>query len=526
MALPAWLPHLVAAATLALLPPFAAADAVPSPPSPDISLRLAALGEWLWELWELIAPGGKLHPAGFLEHKGHLVVEALLVLLIAYLVWQPRSSPSKKADERLTEKEIDQLCEEWQPEPLCPEIESFPEVEKPLLATSVLGHHIEVDGEKLLNMVSTDFLGLSTSEHIKDVCRATINKYGVGSCGPRGFYGTVDVHLQLEESISEFMGTQETIIYSYDMATAASVLPAFANAKDVIVCDEAVHYPIQNGCTLSRAKVLKFKHNDMGDLERLLVKVAAEDKKLRKPLNRRFIVVEAIYHNTGELAPLDAIHALAAKHKYRLAVDESLAIGVLGPKGRGACEHFGLPPGGAEIVFASMGNALASAGGFCTGAREVADHQRLAGQGYCFSASQPPYLATSARAALEAVAGDGEGRRQVAKGAAQLRRELGRVAGLEVVGSHERDLLSPVVFLRLKDAPESSVEARRRLSELADWVRRRQRVLITIPISSPIEWRDWGPAIRIVVTARHGEGELRGLAKGLEEGLKELSKKW
>ncbi len=110
-------------------------------------------------------------------------------------------------------------------------------------------------------------------------CAATIDKYGVGACGPRGFYGTIDVHLDLEARLSQFLSTQGTILYSYDLATIPSVIPAFANRNDLIICDEAVNYSIQKGCNLSRAKVLYFKHNDMGDLERVLKGVVDEDKK-------------------------------------------------------------------------------------------------------------------------------------------------------------------------------------------------------------------------------------------------------
>lgn len=111
-------------------------------------------------------------------------------------------------------------------------------------------------------------------------------------------------------------------------------------------------------------------------------------------MNRRFIIVEGIYANTGDLAPLAAIKQLKEQYKYRLLVDESMSLGVLGATGRGATEHYGLSPEDSEIIGASLGNAVASIGGFCAGEREIVDHQRLSGLGYCFSASLPPYLAS------------------------------------------------------------------------------------------------------------------------------------
>ena len=218
--------------------------------------------------------------------------------------------------------------------------------------------YVTVDGKKLLNMECTDFHGLLTKREIQDACHKCIEKYGVGSCGPRAFYGTVDVHLQLEEHIAKFAGVQESIIYSFDIAMLPSVLPAFANRKDVIVVDEAVHYPTQNGCHLSRAQICTFKHNDMADLENVLIDIDRKHKLEKKPLNRRFILVEGIYHTSGDVAPLDEVYRLKCTYKYRLIVDESLAFGVLGKTGRGACEHFGLAPNQVDIVTASLSNSL------------------------------------------------------------------------------------------------------------------------------------------------------------------------
>lgn len=106
-------------------------------------------------------------------------------------------------------------------------------------------------------------------------------KYGVGSCGPRGFYGTFDVHLDLENDLKNYFEEESAIIYSSDVATIPSIIPAFANRKDDLIVDEYVSYPIQNGCNLSRAKIWKFKHNDMEDLEKILKEIDIRNKKLK-----------------------------------------------------------------------------------------------------------------------------------------------------------------------------------------------------------------------------------------------------
>lgn len=142
--------------------------------------------------------------------------------------------------------------------------------------------------------------------------------------------------------------------------------------------------------------------------------------------------MEGIYHYLGDIAPLDKIFELKEKYCFRLIVDESLAFGVLGNKGRGACEHFNLLPGSVEIITASMSNSLASVGGFCVGDWEMVDHQRLSGLGYCFSASLPPYLATAATGALERIASDSSQRQKCVENARMLRQWLFEIPGEKV----------------------------------------------------------------------------------------------
>ncbi|EIE21834.1 PLP-dependent transferase, partial [Coccomyxa subellipsoidea C-169] len=450
---------------------------------------------------------------------GHLVFEVVLSVVIAYLLFQRSYKPSAKQEKPLTEKEMDELCAEWQPEPLCGLLTEAQRSYEPPVISSSAGVYVVANGKKALNMVSFNFLGVAGDAKIKEDARNTINKYGVGSCGPRGFYGTIDVHLDLEERLARFMGTQESIIYAYDLATIPSVLPAFANTKDLIVCDEGVSYPIQNGCHLSRASIRRFAHNDMADLERVLKEIDAE-----KPLNRRFIVVEGIYLHSGDLAPLADIYRLKEKYKYRLVVDESLALGVLGEHGRGACEHWGLRPGDAEIVSASIGNALASVGGFCAGDREIVDHQRLSGLGYCFSASLPPFLATAAIGALDTL--ETAAPRllpALAANARLLRSRLADTPGVDVVGM-PRDAPSPVTHVRLTQQPEAPDQAEALLQRVVDSALKRGGVLFTVHRVSPLDRIRAAPSIRVVVTAVHTEKDVLKAVTALATAVKEVCK--
>eukprot|EP00536_Pseudo-nitzschia_multiseries_P002457 jgi/Psemu1/283728/fgenesh1_pg.33_\ len=255
----------------------------------------------------------------------------------------------------------------------------------------------------VLNFCNFDFLGFQTSEELRKASTDALNRYGCGSCGPRGFYGTIDVHLQLEEEIAGFCKTDQAILYSDGASTCTSTVSAFAKRGDLLVVDEGVYEPLSTGVFLSRANVHWFRHNDVKDLERVLKELQATDKKLgRKPsAQRRFIVVEGLYKNLGTIAPLDEIIALKHKYKYRLILDESFSFGTLGKTGRGSLEEHGKRPMyDAEITTIALENAMGSIGGVTVGTEEVVDHQRLSGAGYCFSASAPPFTSSAGVASL------------------------------------------------------------------------------------------------------------------------------
>ncbi|XP_020408146.1 long chain base biosynthesis protein 1a [Zea mays] len=182
---------------------------------------------------------------------------------------------------------------------------------------------------------------LNKANDFQDSCISSLEKYGVGSCGPRGFYGTIDVHLDCESKIAKFLGTPDSILYSYGISTIFSVIPAFYKKGDIIVADEGVHWAVQNGLHLSRSTVVYFKHNDMASLASTLEKLTRGNKRAEKI--RRYIVVESIYQNSGQIAPLDEIVRLKEKYRFHVILEESHSFGVLGKSGCGLAEHYGVP---------------------------------------------------------------------------------------------------------------------------------------------------------------------------------------
>lgn len=270
--------------------------------------------------WDWIGPGGETHPSWFLDHHGHWLVEGVLLACIVFLFLQSSFKPKPKAEAPLSDKaslvfclkrklviastsnspmvtqEVDMLCREWKPEPLVPKL-----LDSDLVNTNhriiydVDGIHAVVNGKRVLNLASANFLNLSSSPAMKAAATETVAKYGVGSCGPRGFYGTIDIHLQLEAALASFMGCPSCTIFSFDIATIASVIPTCANRRDIVIADEGVSFPVQQGLTLSRAVIHWFKHNDAEDLERVILKAEEIERKEKKPLCRKLVVVEGVY---------------------------------------------------------------------------------------------------------------------------------------------------------------------------------------------------------------------------------------
>eukprot|EP00557_Chaetoceros_sp_GSL56_P006864 CAMPEP_0176497408 /NCGR_PEP_ID=MMETSP0200_2-20121128/11707_1 /TAXON_ID=947934 /ORGANISM="Chaetoceros sp., Strain GSL56" /LENGTH=554 /DNA_ID=CAMNT_0017895417 /DNA_START=535 /DNA_END=2199 /DNA_ORIENTATION=+ len=313
-----------------------------------------------------------------------------------------------------------------------------------------------------INFVTHDYLGMACpnpelfkKDVVKEASIQALSKYGCGSCGPRGFYGTIDAHLDLEDAMAKFFETDGAILYSDGASCAASTVAAFAKRGDLLVVDEGIYEALGTGVTLSRANVKYFKHNDMHDLRRVLERVQATDDSLGRKLNdqRRFIVVEALYKNYGTVCPLDELVKLKEEFCYRLILDESFSFGAMGATGRGALEHFGLKPmQHAEIITISLENSMGSIGGITVGNEEVVDHQRLSGAGYCFSASLPPFLASAAQASLKRMETEPKVLATLKENIAYfydlLQSELKDIIPSKILVTSEIGL-SPLVFLQL-----------------------------------------------------------------------------
>lgn len=330
----------------------------------------------------------------------YVYLQIMLALLILWIIFK-KKDPNGKC--KLTQEEEAELISQWQPFPLVkPAPKSHRGYDK-RVTEGKIGKFITVNGTTCLNLSSHDFLGFSEETAIENSAIESVRKYGIGSCGPRGFFGTVDVHLELEERLAKFMDLEEAVVYAYGFSTISSAIPAYAKRGDVIFVDEEVNFAIQKGLDASRSEIKYFKHNDMEDLEALLLKQAQLDSKNKKKAakTRRFLVIEGIYMKTGRVCNLPELVSLSKKYKLRIFIDESISFGTLGKNGKGVTEHFNIPVTEVDLIMASLEMSAASVGGFCVGSSFIVEHQRLSGLGYCFSASLPPLLTTAAIKALD-----------------------------------------------------------------------------------------------------------------------------
>ncbi|KAF7191524.1 Serine palmitoyltransferase 1 [Pseudocercospora fuligena] len=325
------------------------------------------------------------------------VVELFLFLFAVKYFLTPTYSTKKGKNIPLSEYEVDELVEEWQPEPLASEETDFERHEnekRPIIAGPAGPKAKLTNGRTVTNLASYNHYNFAANQDLTNKAINTVRTYGVGPCSPPGFYGTQDVHMKSEADIAAHLGVPAAIIYAQSFSTISSVIPAFSKRGDIIVADKAVNYPVRKGIQISRSTVYWYEHNDMEDLERVLQKVVKAGQG--KPLTRRFIVTEGLFENVGDMVDLPKIIEMKFKYKFRIILDETWSYGILGRTGKGVTEHQNVDPNNVDMIIGGLAGAMSSGGGFCAGTEEVVEHQRLSAAAYTFSAALPAFLATTA----------------------------------------------------------------------------------------------------------------------------------
>ncbi len=253
------------------------------------------------------------------------------------------------------------------------------------------GTEVEMDGHHVIMLGSNAYTGLTGDERVIEAGVQAMRRYGAGCAGSRFLNGTLDLHVELEKELAEFVGKDEALCFSTGFTVNSGVIPALLGPHDYVICDDRDHASIVDGRRLSMAKQLRYKHNDMEDLERKLQKCEENAVKL--------IVVDGVFSMEGDLCDLPKIIELKKKYGATVMVDEAHGVGVFGRQGRGVCDHFGLTDD-VDLIMGTFSKSLASIGGFIAADSAIIDYLRHTARTYIFSASNTPAATASALEAL------------------------------------------------------------------------------------------------------------------------------
>jgi glycine C-acetyltransferase len=336
---------------------------------------------------------------------------------------------------------------------------------------------VRIGARELLMLASYSYLGLIGHPAINAAAQAAIARYGTGTHGVRLLAGTLDLHRDLEARLAAFTGREDAITFSSGYVTNLTAIATLVGRHDVVFCDKLNHASIVDGCRLSGARFVRFRHNDMGDLAAKLAQAPAAGTRL--------VVVDAVFSMDGDIIDLPRLAQVCRDHGAWLMVDEAHSIGVLGAGGHGIEEHFGLP-GVIDLKMGTLSKAIPSVGGYLAGAHDLIHLFRHASRAFIFSAALPPAQAAAALAACDVIEAEPDRVRTVAQRADQFRTGL-QAAGFDTLRSETA--IVPVICGADERAYALTREAQR-------------RGLFALPVISPAVPEHLA-RLRATVTAAH-----------------------
>jgi 8-amino-7-oxononanoate synthase len=251
-----------------------------------------------------------------------------------------------------------------------------------------------MEGKRRIMLGSNNYLGLTVHPEVMEAAVKAIEKYGTGCSGSRFLNGTLDLHIQLEAELAEFVGKEAALIFSTGFQTNLGIISGLVGRHDYILNDMENHASIYDGCKLSYGETVRFRHSDMEDLEQRLAKLPLAAGKL--------IITDGVFSMSGDICRLPEIIALAKKYTAAVMVDDAHSFGILGHGGRGTADHFGLTSE-TDVIMGTFSKSLASLGGFMAADKQVVDYIKHNSRPFIFSASIPPSSAAAALAALRVI---------------------------------------------------------------------------------------------------------------------------
>ncbi len=352
-------------------------------------------------------------------------------------------------------------------------------------------------GQKVLNLCANNYLGLAYHPDIIKAAQDSYTKWGYGLSSVRFICGTQEIHKELEKKISEFLGTEDTILYSCCFDANTGLFETLLTAEDAIISDQLNHASIIDGVRLCKAQRLRFNNSDMEDLE----------EKLQQAQSARFrmIATDGVFSMDGTIAKLDEICELAEKYDALVMVDDSHAVGVLGKRGRGAGEHCGVM-GRIDIITGTLGKALGGAsGGYTSGRKEIIELLRQRSRPYLFSNTLAPAIVAASLKVIDMLSDSTELRDKLMDNTRYFRQQIGRL-GLDVIeGEH------PIVPIMLGDAVLAQKMAEKLL----------EKGVYVIGFSYPVVPKG-AARIRTQMSAAHSKDDLDFVIEKIDEVKQEL----
>ena len=299
------------------------------------------------------------------------------------------------------------------------------------------GPVVKMEGRDIIMAGSNNYHGLTTHPKVIEAAEKALKKYGSGCSGSRYLTGTLDLHIKLEEKLAKFLGKEAVLLFSTGYQTAQGIIPTLVNKGEYVISDKENHASIMMGCVMARGlnvEFLRYKHNDMDDLEKVISALPPKAGKL--------ITTDGVFSTTGDIVKMDELNRVAKKHNARIMVDDAHSLGVIGKGGRGTASEFSLDKE-VDMIMGTFSKTLASLGGFVASEKAVINYLKHNSSALIFSASPTPASVASAIAALEILEAEPERVDKLIKNGNKMREGF-RSMGFRV--SEGRTPIIPVII--------------------------------------------------------------------------------
>lgn len=358
------------------------------------------------------------------------------------------------------------------------------------------GPTITIDGRSVILMASNNYLGLATHPVLKEAAIEATRRYGVGAGASRLVSGTLAPHAELETALARFKGTEASLVFSSGYLANIGLIPALIGPGGLILADRLCHASLIDGCRLSGAEFRVFRHRDVAQLDGLLAKHAHRRQTL--------IVTDGVFSMDGDLAPLPELVAVAERYETQLLVDDAHGTGVMGIRGRGTLEHYGLE---SRVPFhmGTLGKALGTSGAYIAGAEKVISYMVNRARSFIYSTAPPPSSAAASIAALELIRSEPERRMRLWENQARLQ------GGLKNLGFRLTDSRSPILPVLIGD-PQKAMVMADRLFELG----------VYAPAIRPPTVPQETSRIRLTVSSEHTQEHLATVLAACKQAGQEL----